>query len=79
MGAYPKRDADHRPGARRGVDFHPMNRTNRMNESRAARAHWMTEARRAADNGATRSRAECVRKARFHHANLMGVKLAEWA
>jgi hypothetical protein len=51
-----------------------MSRTDRMNEYRAARIRWMNEARRASDNGTTRSRAECVRKARFHHANLMGVK-----
>jgi hypothetical protein len=53
-----------------------MNRTNRMNESRTARAHWLRQARIAMD---TSDFARCVRKARFHHANLMAVKLADWS
>jgi hypothetical protein len=54
-------------------------RLNRMNESHTQRAKWMREARNAAADGSTLSRAYCVRKARFHHRNLMAVKLAEWA
>jgi hypothetical protein len=56
-----------------------MSRTERMNESRASRAYWLNEARRFARSAFPIRFSECVRKARFHHANLMSVKLAEWA
>jgi hypothetical protein len=56
-----------------------MNRNERKIEFRNERARWMREARRASTDGTTRSRAECVRKARFFHSRVMHVTLAEWA
>jgi hypothetical protein len=56
-----------------------MNRTDRKNEFRTERARWMRSARRAATDGTTMSRAECLRKARFFHSRVMHLTLAEWA
>lgn len=56
-----------------------MSRINRINESRILRIKWMAEARRTSREVFPIRFADCLRKARFHHANLMAIKLAEWA
>ncbi len=56
-----------------------MSRAERIAESRTARKLWVLKARYAKADGMPVLFAQAMRKARFHHRNLMITKLAEWA